>query len=305
VAAVSALRLRGSTSAGIGVPLLFVLLWSTGFVVARYALTAADPLTFLVYRFGIAAVVMLALSLASRAAWPARAADFGHLAVAGLLVNGLYTGGVFVAISDGMEAGTAAILVGLQPLLTVVLAALWLDEVVLRRQWLGFVIGLAGVFLVVRQKVSFDGLGREAVGAVFLALIGISVGTLYQKRFCSRLDLRTGTTIQYGVCLAGYAVLAPIMGSYHVDWNGRALFALAWGSLVLSCGAVALFYHLLRQGAAAGVARLFYLVPPVTAILAFILFDERLGALALAGMVLIVIGVALARPSADVQAVES
>ena len=288
-----------------GFPLLFVLLWSTGFVVARYALPSADPLTFLVYRFAVAVVVMLALSLAGRAAWPSRAADFGHLAVAGLLVNGLYTGGVFVAISDGMEAGTAAILVGLQPLLTVVLASLWLGETVVSRQWAGFAIGLVGVVLVVRQKVGLDGLGREALAAVFLALVGISIGTLYQKRFCSRIDLRTGTTVQYVVCLAGYAILAPVVGSFDVAWNADVIFALTWGSLVLSCGAVALLYHLLRHGAAAGVARLFYLVPPVTAVLAFFLFDERLGALALAGMVLIVIGVALARPSAGVQAVES
>ena len=275
-------------------PPLFVVLWSTGFIAAKYGLPYAPPFTFLLLRFAMLAVLMTVVALATRAAWPASAAQVGHLCVAALLVHGLYLGGVFVAISHGMAAGTSAMLVGLQPLLTVLIARVWMDERVVPRQWAGLLLGLAGVYFVVRHKVDFTG-DLEGLAPITVALVAISAGTLYQKRFCSTVDLRSSAAIQFTACTLVYAPLVFFAGERAVAWTGAFVFALAWSVLVLSVGAISLLYWLLRHGAAADVARLFYLVPPVTALMAFALFGERLDAAAIAGMVLIAIAVALAR----------
>jgi drug/metabolite transporter (DMT)-like permease len=274
-------------------PALFVLLWSTGFIAAKYGLPYAPPLTFLLLRFALVAVLMTVVALATRAAWPTRG-EIVHLAIAAFLVHGAYLGGVWVAIKGGMAAGTSAMLVGLQPLLTVLLARAWLGERVLPRQWVGLVLGLCGVFLVVRHKVSFSG---DASGLVpsLVALAGISVGTLYQKRHCAHVDLRSGAVVQFIACALLFVPLA-LLEHDPIHWNGAFWFALLWSVLVLSVGAISLLYWLLRHGGAADVARLFYLVPPVTALMAYLLFGETLDALALAGMGLIAAGVALARP---------
>ncbi len=276
-------------------PPLFVVLWSTGFIAAKYGLPYAPPFTFLLLRFACLAVLMTAVALAMRAAWPASVAQVGHLCVAALLVHGLYLGGVFVAISHGMAAGTSAMLVGLQPILTVLIARAWMHERVVPRQWTGLLLGLAGVYFVVRHKVDFTG-DLEGLAPITIALVAISVGTLYQKRFCSSVDLRSSAAIQFTACTLAYAPLFLAAGERGVAWTGTFVFALAWSVLVLSVGAISLLYWLLRHGAAAAVARLFYLVPPVTAAMAFVLFGERLDALALVGMVLIAVGVAMARP---------
>jgi drug/metabolite transporter (DMT)-like permease len=275
-------------------PALFVLLWSTGFIAAKYGLPYAPPFTFLLLRFALVTTLLGVVAIAMRAAWPKRH-EIVHLAIAASLVHGAYLAGVWIAIKDGMAAGTSAMLVGLQPLVTVVLARMWLGERVLVRQWLGLALGLLGVFFVVRHKVSFTG---DAAGLVpcAIALAGISVGTLYQKRHCAHVDLRTGALVQYAVCTLLFVPLALVFDHEPIQWTGRFLFALAWSVVVLSVGAISLLYWLLRHGAAADVARLFYLVPPVTALMAFVLFGETLDALAIAGMVLIAGGVALARP---------
>ena len=279
-------------------PALFVLLWSTGFIAAKYGLPDAPPYSFLLYRFALVASLMTAVAIATRARWPARWIDVGHVVVAAWLVHGLYLGGVFVSLDGGMPAGTSAMLVGLQPLLTVLLARLWLAEAVLPRQWLGLALGLVGVWLVVRHKVVFGGDWTGLVPSA-IALFGISVGTLYQKRYCTHVDLRSGAVIQFTACALLYLPLALALDHRPVQWTPAFVFALSWSVLVLSVGAISLLYWLLRHGAAGSVARLFFLVPAVTAVIAWIAFGETLDALALVGMAAIAIGVAISRPAAS------
>jgi drug/metabolite transporter (DMT)-like permease len=279
-------------------PSLFVVLWSTGFIAAKYGLPYAPPLTFLLYRFVLVAALMLVVCVVTGARWPLRRIEVVYVAIAAWLVHGLYLGGVFVALSKGLPAGTAAMLVGLQPILTVFLARVWLGEPVIPRQWAGLLLGLVGVWLVVRHKVSLDA-DPIALAAIAVGLAGISVGTLWQKRHASHVDLRTGAVIQFAACAIVYLPLALAFESQSdVRWTSDFVFALGWSVVVLSVGAISLLYWLLRHGAAAGVARLFFLVPPVTAVMAFAMFGERLDAVAIAGMVLIVVAVALARPGA-------
>ena len=275
-------------------PALFVVLWSTGFIAAKYGLPYAPPLKFLLVRFSLVTVLMTVVTLATRAPWPASVRQVAHVAVSAWLVHGVYLGGVFISIAAGMSAGTSAMLVGLQPILTVFLARAWLGERITRLQWGGLVLGLAGVYLVVRHKVALGG-ETTALIAVLVALVGISVGTLYQRKFCAEVDLRSGAVIQFAACSLLYAPIVAIAEPQPIAYTVPFLFALGWSVIVLSVGAISLLYWLLRHGAVADVARLFYLVPPVTAVMAFALFGEGLDALALAGMVLIAIGVALAR----------
>lgn len=281
-------------------PALFVLLWSTGFIAAKYGLPWAPPLTFLLYRFALVATLMSVVALATRASWPRTPLQVLHVAVAACLVHGAYLGGVFVALAGGMAAGTAAMLVGLQPVVTVAIARIWLGERVVPRQWAGLACGLAGVYLVVRHKVDLDA-GRPGLVAIAVALVGISVGTLYQKRHCAHVDLRSGAVIQFGACALLYLPLAWTFESAPVRWTPEFVFALGWSVLVLSVGAISVLYWLLRHGAAANVARLFFLVPAVTAVMAWLAFGETLDLAALAGMVLIAIGVALARAERPVE----
>ena len=279
-------------------PALFVVLWSTGFIAAKFGLPYAPPLTFLLYRFVLVAALMAVVCVVMRAQWPAKRGDYLNVAIAAWLVHGVYLGGVFIAMSRGMAAGTAAMLVGLQPIVTVFLARVWLREPVVARQWFGLALGLFGVWLVVRHKVRIE---SDVVGlvAVFAALAGISVGTIWQKRHASHVDLRSGAVIQFAACAIVYLPLVLIFESDAiVQWTPTFTFAIGWSVLVLSVGAISLLYWLLRHGAASGVASLFYLVPPVTALMAWVLFDERMDALAIAGMALIAIAVALARARA-------
>jgi drug/metabolite transporter (DMT)-like permease len=275
-------------------PGLFVMLWSTGFIAAKYGLPYAPPLKFLLARFTLVAALMTIVTLAMRAPWPRGGRQVAHIAVAAWLVHGVYLGGVFISIAAGMPAGTSAMLVGLQPILTVFLARAWLGERISLLQWCGLALGLAGVYFVVRHKIALGG-DSTALGAVLVALVGISVGTLYQKKYCAHVDLRSGAVIQFVACSLLYAPIVAVAEPAPIAFTPQFLFALGWSVIVLSVGAISLLYWLLRHGAAADVARLFYLVPPVTALMAFALFGERLDALAIAGMVLIAIGVALAR----------
>lgn len=237
---------------------------------------------------------MAIVTLATRAPWPAGRRQVGHVAIAAWLVHGLYLGGVFFSIAGGMPAGTSAMLVGLQPILTVFLARGWLGERISARQWAGLVLGLAGVYLVVRHKIALDA-DLVTLLPIVVALAGISVGTLYQKKFAAHVDLRSGAVVQFTACVLVYAPIVAWFEPQPIVWTTDFAFALGWSVIVLSVGAISLLYWLLRHGAAADVARLFYLVPPVTALMAFALFGERLDALAIAGMVLICVGVALAR----------
>lgn len=279
----------------VGIPALFVVLWSTGFIGARLGLPHAGPLTFLALRYGLAAGLLVLVALATRAPWPRRPAEIGHYAVAGLLVHGIYLGGVFIGISLGVEAGVSALIVGLQPLLTAALAGVLLGERVTPRQWAGLALGLSGVALILARKLG-QGPG-DTLGslACVTALLGITAGTLYQKRFCPSFDLRTGSVVQFLPTLAVTALVAFATEAMQIRWTGAFVFALSWLVLVLSLGAVSLLNLLIRRGSAVNVASLFYLTPPTTALIAWALFGETLTGLSLVGMVVAVFGVWLAR----------
>lgn len=274
-------------------PGTFVLLWATGFIGARYGLPYAEPATFLLLRFALVVALLLPIAVVGGACWPPSRAQVVHLAVAGILVHGGYLGGVFSAIHAGMSAGVSALIVGLQPVLTALAAAPLLGERVTARQWLGLAFGFGGVALVVGDRASLGGLSAYSLAMAVVALVSITIGTVYQKRFCGAFDLRTGAIIQF---VAAGLALAPIAIAFEhapVRWTGEFLFALAWLVIVLSIGAISLLALLIRRGAATKVASLFYLVPAVTATIAFVLFGETLGPLALAGFGVAVAGVAL------------
>lgn len=280
-------------------PLFFVLLWSTGFIGAKYGLPYAEPFTFLVTRYALVIALMTLVALAMRAPWPANAREAAHIAVTGLLLHGIYLSGVFISIDRGLPAGISALVVGMQPLLTGALAGLLLGERVSRRQWMGLALGFGGVALVVGSKASVDSLAPETLWHMVMpavaALFGITAGTLYQKRFCPRFDLRTGSVVQFLPTLAVSAIIALNTETMHIEWTGDFIFALGWLVVVLSVGAVSLLGLLIRSGSAVNVASLFYLTPPATALIAWSMFDERLSALAIAGMGVAVGGVWLAR----------
>jgi drug/metabolite transporter (DMT)-like permease len=275
-------------------PGLFVVLWSTGFIGARYGMPHAEPMTFLAIRFALTAAILGPIALLGRAPWPRRGRDLLHLAVAGLLVHAAYLGGVFVAIRLGLEAGLSAMIVSLQPLLVAASAPFLLGERVGRTTWAGLALGLLGVVLVLARKLGLGSDDGWAVLACLGALAGITAGTLYQKRFCSGLDLRSGNFVQFAASAAACWLLALLFETREVAWTGELVFALLWLVLVLSLGAISLLYLLLRHGAASQVASLFFLVPPTTALIAWPLFGERLGPPELLGMALTVTGVALA-----------
>ncbi len=273
-------------------PVLFVFLWSTGFIGAKYGLPYADPLSFLLCRYGLVIALMGAIALLSRAPWPQQPVQWLHIGVSGLLVHAVYLGGVFIAIKHGLPAGITALVVGMQPLLTAA-AAGWLGEKVSGRQWTGLALGFVGVGLVVSGKFGdAAALGPMLLPAV-VALFGITVGTLYQKRYCARFDLRTGSLIQFVPTALVTALVIALGGEFRVEWSGEFMFALGWLVLVLSIGAIGLLNLLIRSGSAVNVASLFYLTPPTTALIAWAVFGEILTLTATAGMLLAVGGVYL------------
>ena len=273
-------------------PLLFVFLWSTGFIGAKYGLPHAQPLSFLLTRYLLVIGLMLAIALLTRAPWPAQKRDWLHIGVSGVLVHAIYLGGVFTAIKHGLPAGLTALLVGMQPLLTALGAGWLLGERVVLRQWLGLGLGFVGVLLVVAHKFGDAGLGTMLWPAL-AALFGITAGTLYQKRFCPRFDLRSGSVIQFVPTALLTAIAVFLFEGYQVEWTGEFVFALTWLVLVLSIGAISLLNLLIRSGSAVNVASLFYLTPLCTALIAWGLFGETLRPLALFGMALAVSGVYL------------
>ena len=277
------------------VPLLFVVLWSTGFIGAKLGLPDAEPLTLLSLRYAAVLLLMGAVALSTRAPWPRTPSAWAHIAVSGLLVHAVYLGGVFTAIRLGLPAGVTALVVGLQPVLTALGAGLFLRERVRSAQWAGLALGLAGVVLVVAHKVVGGSAAVALLAPAVVALVGITAGTLYQKRFCPAFDLRTGSVIQFLPCLVVTSLVAWRSETMVVHWTPAFTFALGWLVLVLSVGAVSLLNVLIRSGSAVNVASLFYLTPPTTALIAWAMFGETLAGLALVGMALTVFGVWLAR----------
>jgi drug/metabolite transporter (DMT)-like permease len=275
----------------IAAPAVFVVLWSSGFIGSKAGLPYAEPMTYLSLRM-VALVLMLgALVAIARPAWPSRACTM-HNVVAGLGVHGLYLGGVVISIDQGLPAGLAALIVALQPILTSTLANRWLGERVALHQWVGLALGLAGVWLVVQERAGGDATLTGWI-AIFIALIGITLGTLYQKRFAGGVDWRIGLLVQYVASGALFVLAAFLFETRVVEWTLQFTLALGWLVFGLSLGAIWLFYFMIRRSAAMRVTSLFYLTPPVTALMAWLIFDERLAPLALVGMAVCVAGVFL------------
>ncbi|KXF79348.1 peptide ABC transporter ATP-binding protein [Paramesorhizobium deserti] len=283
-------------------PALFVLLWATGFIGAGYAMPYAEPFGFMTVRFFIAAAILGVWALLSGSRWPNRRGAF-HAAVAGCLIHGIYLSGVFWAVHRGLPAGMSALVVGLQPLITTLIAGATLGEKVERRHWTGLAIGFIGVVMVLWPKFSLDtgGINAVTIGAVFLAVIAISTGTVWQKRFVGQVDLKTGTTIQYLAAGVLTGVFSLCFEDHQVIWSPWLLFAMAWLVLVLSIGAILLLMVLIREGAVSKVASLFYLVPGTTALMAYLLFGETLNLVQLIGMAITTFGMALATVRSDFQ----
>jgi drug/metabolite transporter (DMT)-like permease len=279
-------------------PAVFVLIWSTGFIVAKYGLPYAPPLSFLSIRYALSLLCFVAWIAVARVAWPASRAQWLHLGVTGILIHAGYLSGVWSAIKGGMGSGLSALVVGLQPVLT----AVWVSQMgesgqgtsrVSARQWLGLVLGLAGLLLVVSRKF---GAGNEAtlytLGFAVFALFSITVGTLYQKRFVRSADVRSANAIQLGAALL---VTLPFawLETEPVQWTGGFMGALAWSVLGLTLGGSSLLYMLIQRGAATAVTSLLYLVPPTTALMAWLLFGESITVITVLGTALTALGVSL------------
>lgn len=274
-------------------PWVFVLIWSTGFIVAKYGLPHAPPLGFLVGRYAFSIACFMVWILWSRAQWPGNAWQWWHLAVTGVLMHGCYLGGVWFAVEHGMGSGLAALIVGLQPVLTAVWVSRMMGGKVTRIQWLGLLLGLVGLLLVLGRKLMA---GTEVsvltVSATVFALLGITAGTLYQKRFVHATDVRTANLIQLAAALAVTWPLSQFESEPMV-WNLQLVGAMAWAVLALTLGGSSLLYLMIQRGAATAVTSLFYLVPPTTAVMAWLLFGELITLSTVLGTALTALGVAL------------
>ncbi|MEQ8391806.1 MAG: DMT family transporter [Thalassospira sp.] len=275
-------------------PFVFVFLWSTGFVGAKFGLPYADPFVFLFVRFVIVLIIMVPIVALMGGKWPRTWREAVHIGTTGVLVHGVYLGGVFWAIDTGLPAGLAALIVGLQPVVTASVVGSLLGERVSMRQWGGLVLGLIGVALVLVPKIG-DGVGITAfgIGLAIAALLAMTAGTIYQKRFCTGMDLMGGTVVQYVAASIFVGVIALFKEPLTVEWSMDFILAMAWLVLVLSIGAIMLLMVLIKQGEATRVASMFYLVPPTAAFFAWMLFDEQLGMLGFAGFAIAALGVAL------------
>src|SRR5262245_9765587 len=259
-------------------PPLFVLLWASGFVVTKLGVAFAEPFTFLFYRFAIVTMLILVIALVTGAPWPRSRRTVAHIAVVGLLMQAVYLGGVYAAIAAGIPAGISALIVGMQPILTAVVVGPFLGERVSLRQWLGLILGFAGIMFVLWEKLNFDSGHLAGIVWNVVGLIGITAATLYQKKYCSDLDWRSGGFIQYFAAAIACLAMMAIMGETgEVEWVREIVFAYAWLVLVLSIGAVSLLGWLIRRGEASRVASMFYLVPPTAAFMGWLIFGETLG----------------------------
>lgn len=276
-------------------PGVFVLIWSTGFIVARYGMPHAPPMSFLVWRYALSILCFLPWILMAKVAWPKSRQQWLHLGVVGVLMHAGYLGGVWAAVKAGMGSGLSALVVGLQPVLT----AIWLSSTggqVTRRQWMGLTLGFTGLVLVVSRKFGAGGPGDTAtwlnLSFAVVALFSITIGTLYQKRFVQPCDVRSANTVQLMAALLVTLPLA-LLETESMVWNAELVGAMAWSVLGLTLGGSSLLYLLIQRGAAASVTSLMYLVPPCTAIIAWFLFSEPINAVTIAGTALTALGVSL------------
>jgi drug/metabolite transporter (DMT)-like permease len=264
-------------------PAIFVLLWSTGFVATKYVVHNADPLTYLAIRMALVVVLMAVIAAIARPKWPDRV-GVAHSVVAGILVHGFYLGGTAIAIAHSIPAGLSALIPGLQPILTSTLANRWLGERVTPLQWTGLLLGLAGVLLILHDRPMSGEAGWGWLASA-VSLVSITLGTLYQRRYCGKIDWRAGNLVQFVGVTIFFAAGAWLFENNVVHWTTEFVLALGWLVVVLSIGSIGLLYWLIRRSAATSVASLFYLVPAVTAVMAYILFGERLNPVAIMGMI--------------------
>jgi len=279
-------------------PLIFVVIWSTGFIGAKYGLPYAEPFIYLALRMVLACALMIGLVLLTRGVWPRNLNEVGIYATSGLLLHAGYLGGVFFAISKGMPAGLAALVVGLQPILVAIFAQRTVGESVTSRQWLGLLLGFTGVAIVVLERMRSNGgmhgsTSLAADIAIVIALLSATAGTIYQKKYGGQMPLASGTAIQYGATALVMFILAVLFETLEIDWNPRFIAALAWQVLVLSLLAVTLLMVLIRQHSVSRLSSYLYLVPPLTAIEAYFFFDEQITLAMIAGMAVVAVGVVL------------
>jgi drug/metabolite transporter (DMT)-like permease len=272
-------------------PAIFVAIWSTGFIVARYGMPYSPPMKFLALRYLLSVACFAAWALLARAVWPRDRRQLGHLAITGVLMHAGYLGGVWAAVKNGMGAGLAALLVGLQPVLT----AVWVSSqggAVHARQWLGLLFGLAGLVLVVWQKLGVGEVHAFNLLLACIALVSITAGTLYQKRFLQPCDVRTASLVQLS---AAFVVTLPLalLETESVTFNAQLAGSMAWSVLALTLGGSSLLYLLIQRGATTAVTSLMYLVPPCTALMAWVLFGEAITVVTIAGIALTAVGVSL------------
>ena len=281
------------------IPWVFVWIWSTGFIAAKYGLPYAEPFTLLSYRFVITLFFLLILIIYKKSPWPETRLDFFHLLIAGVLLHGVYLGGVFQALKWGMPAGLGAMVIGLQPIGMALVAGVLLKEEVSKKQWTGLIMGLVGLYLVLfdsldlTEQIAFDGFPIWAVFAVIISLFAISIGTIYQKRFCSNMNLYSGAWVQYFSASILCILIVLFFENGEVSWSRTFILAMTWQVLGLSIGAILLLMTMIKKDALASVGSYFYLVAPLVAIQAWFLFEETIGLSALAGVVLISFGVAI------------
>ena len=273
---------------------LFIFLWASGFVAAKYGLPYAEPFTLMAARFVVGSAILVPACLILKAAWPKSLKAAAHILLAGFGVQTVYLIGVYYGIWFGVSTGITALVVGLQPLLTGVLAGFVLRETVTGRNWLGLVLGFFGLALVVWDRVVSPEDAWWGLVILLMGLGGITAGTLYQKKYCGTFDVRTGVALQNVMSCIVMLVLAGLFETMRINWTGAFVFAVLWSAIGLSVFAICLYYWLIQRGAAARVTSLIYLSPPTTAVMGWAMFGEVMSWWAIAGMAVATLGVALA-----------
>ncbi len=279
-------------------PILFVLLWSTGWISAGFVAPHAEPLTFLVVRYLLAGLALLVLCLVARVAWPRRPADWGHAVVSGVMLHGIYLGGVWWAIDHGVPTALSGLIAALQPLLTAMTAPFVVAERLTRLQWLGIVLGFCGLLIAILPRLAgleWYALSAAAIpiGINIIGMIGVTLGTVYQKKYLQAADLRSTVLLQYVGAILFTLPLALAFEDLRLQWNAELVIAMIWSVFGLSIGAVALLLYVIRRGQVSRAASLIYLVPPVVAIQAYLLLGDQLTLPMVAGTSIVVVGVYL------------
>lgn len=278
------------------IPFIFVLLWSTGFVGAKFGLPYAEPFTMLMWRmiFVVPLFVLLILILQRP---KISISDASIQGLVGLLIHGFYLGGVFAAINEGMPTGLSALFVSLNPLLIAIFSGSTLNKQISTREWLGLALGLLGVIVVLYGASSWEGvISYSGIAWLTLSLVGICAGTLIQKRYAQHVDLITGSSYQYGSSLVLYLLLSFTLETGSIEWSITFISTLAWLIIALSLIAVLLLLYMIRHGEATRVASYFYLVPPFTAFQGWLFFDEQWSWMTIAGAILVIAALAMNRP---------